>query len=53
MKKATVLNAQQKYAEAAEIYTAIKEKYPKYLIAYRVNIDKYIERANYLAGQTK
>lgn len=51
MKKATVLNAQKKYAEAATIYQNIKDSYPKYLMAYRVNIDKYIDRANFLANQ--
>lgn len=50
MKKATVLNAQQKYSEAAAIYQNIKDNYSKYVNAYRVNIDKYIDRANYLAG---
>ena len=51
MKKATVLSAQKKYADAAAIYQKIKESYPKYLMAYRVNIDKYIDRANFLANQ--
>ena len=50
MKKATVLSAQQKYSEAAAIYQNIKDNYSKYVNAYRVNIDKYIDRANYLAG---
>lgn len=50
MKKATVLSAQQKYSEAAAIYQNIKDNYSKYVNAYRVNIDKYIDRSNYLAG---
>ena len=50
MKKATVLSAQQKYSEAAAIYQNIKDSYSKYVNAYRVNIDKYIDRSNYLAG---
>ncbi len=50
MKKATVLSAQQKYSDAAAIYQNIKDNYSKYVNAYRVNIDKYIDRANYLAG---
>ena len=50
MKKATVLSAQQKYSEAAAIYQNIKDNYSKYVNAYRVNIDKYIGRSNYLAG---
>ena len=41
----------QKYADAAVIYQKIKDSYPKYLMAYRVNIDKYIDRANFLANQ--
>ncbi len=53
MKKATVLFDQKKYADAASIYQTIKEKYPKYTMAYRVNIDKYIDRANYFAGGNK
>lgn len=50
MKKATVLSAQGKHADAAAIYQNIKDNYSKYVNAYRVNIDKYIDRANYLAG---
>ena len=50
-KKATVLSEQKKYADAAAIYQKIKDSYPKYQNAYRVNIDKYIDRANFLAGQ--
>lgn len=50
MKKATVLSAQQKYSDAAAIYQNIKDNYSKYVNAYRVNIDKYIDRSNYLAG---
>lgn len=51
IKKATVLAAQGKHADEAAIYQTIKDKYPKYVMAYRMNIDKYIERANFLAGQ--
>ena len=50
MKKATVLSAQKKYADAAAIYQKIKESYPKYLMAYRVNIDKYIDRAAFFVS---
>lgn len=53
MKKATVFNEQKKYADAAKIYQSIKDNYAKYVMAYRISIDKYIERANYLAGQAK
>ena len=51
MKKATVLSAQTKDADAAAIYQKIKESYPKYLMAYRVTIDKYLDRATFLANQ--
>ena len=51
MKKATVLTEQKKNAEAKAIYEEIKEKFPKYIQAYQLNIDKYIERADFLAGQ--
>ena len=53
IKKATVLSSQKKYADAAALYQKIKDTYPKYLMAYRINIDKYIDRANYLAGNNK
>lgn len=45
LKKATVLREQGKYAEEAEALQAIKEKYPNFISGYRVDVDKYIERA--------
>lgn len=48
IKKATVLHATGKYAEEAALYQEIKDKYPTYNV---VNVDKYIERANALAGK--
>ena len=51
LKKATVLHSQKKYAEEAAIYQDVKDNYPAYTQNYRVNIDKYIERANALAGK--
>lgn len=50
IKKATVLHAQKKYAEEAKIYEAIRDNYPQYSQNYQFNVEKYIERANALAG---
>ena len=51
VKKATVLHEQKKYAEEAAIYQEIKDKYPMYDQQNGLNADKYIERANALAGK--
>jgi len=51
MKKATVLHEQKKYAEEAAIYQEIKDKYPTFAQQYQLNVDKYLERANALAGK--
>lgn len=51
VKKATLLHAQKKYAEEAAIYQEIKDKYPIYDQQNGLNADKYIERANALAGK--
>jgi len=51
LKKATVLHEQKKYAEEAAIYQTIKDSYPAYTQQYQLNIDKYLERANALAGK--
>ena len=51
MKKATVLHEQKKYADEAAIYQTIKDKYLMYSQQYGLNIDKYLERANALAGK--
>jgi len=51
VKKATVLHEQKKYAEEAAIYQEIKDKYPMYDQQTGLNADKYIERANALAGK--
>ena len=51
MKKATVLHEQKNYAEEAAIFQTIKDKYPMYGQSSGVNIDKYLERANALAGK--
>ena len=51
MKKATVLTEQKKNADAKAIYEDIKANYVKYVQANQLNIDKYIERADFLAGQ--
>ena len=51
MKKATVLHEQKKYADEAAIYQTIKDKYPTYGQQNGLSIDKYLERANALAGK--
>ena len=51
IKKATVLHAQKKYADEVALYQLIKDKYFQYTQAYQFNVDKYIERANALAGK--
>lgn len=51
IKKAVVLHELKKYAEEAAIYQDIKDNYPSYSQIYRFNVDKYLERANALAGK--
>ena len=51
MKKATILHEQKKYAEEAAIYQTIKDKYLMYIQQSGLNVDKYLERANELAGK--
>lgn len=49
VKKATVLHELKKYADEAAIYQTIKDKYP--MFQQQMNVDKYLERANALAGK--
>ena len=51
IKKATVLHEQKKYAEEAAIYQTIKDTYPMYGQQNGFAVDKYLERANALAGK--
>ena len=51
IKKATILHEQKKYAEEAAIYQDIKDNYPIYSQQTGFNADKYLERANALAGK--
>lgn len=51
VKKATVLHEQKKFAEEAEIFQTIKDKYQMYCQQAGFNVDKYLERANALAGK--
>ena len=51
MKKATVLRAQKKYADEAAVYQTIKDKFPAFQNDFRVNIDKYLERALAQSGK--
>ena len=51
LKKATVLREQKDYKAELKVLEAIKAKYPNYGNAYRLDIDKYIARAKYQAGE--
>ena len=51
LKKATVLHEQKKYAEEAAIYQTIFDKYPMYGQQTGFAVEKYLERANALAGK--
>ena len=51
VKKATLLHEQKKYADEAAIYQTIKDKYPLFSQVTGFSIDKYLERANALAGK--
>lgn len=51
LKKATVLHEQKKYAEEAAVYQAIKDMNPTFIQQSGFSIDKYLERANALAGK--
>ena len=51
VKKATILHEQKKYADEAAIYQEIKDKYPYYGQQGGIDVDKYLERANALAGK--
>ena len=51
IKKATVLHAQKKYADEAAIYQTIFDKYPMYGQQTGFAVEKYLERANALAGK--
>ena len=51
MKKATILHEQKKYADEAAIFQTIKDKYPTFGQQNGLSIDKYLERANALAGK--
>lgn len=50
MKKATVLRAQGNYTAELSVLKEIKAKYPEYANQYRLDIDKYIARAEYQAA---
>ena len=51
LKKATLLHEQKKYAEEAAVYQAIKDNYPNYSQQTGLQVEKYLERANALAGK--
>ncbi len=51
IKKALLLHEQKKYAEEAAIFQSIKDDYPQYGQVSGFNVEKYLERANALAGK--
>ncbi|MBR5101721.1 MAG: tetratricopeptide repeat protein [Muribaculaceae bacterium] len=51
LKKATVLHALKKYADEAKVYQEINDKYPTFQMTNGINIEKYLERANAMAGK--
>lgn len=51
LKKATVLREQKKYAEELAALEIIKNKYPNFVAGYRVDVNKYIERAKVQAAK--
>jgi hypothetical protein len=46
-----VLREQKDYKAELQVLETIKDKYPDYTSAYRLDIDKYIARAKYQAGE--
>lgn len=51
MKKANVLRAEKKYAEEAEVYRTIIDKYPTYGPQIGADMQKYLRRAELEAGK--
>jgi len=51
IKKATLLHEQKKYAEEAAIYQKISDDYPMYAQQTGFAVEKYLQRANALAGK--
>ena len=51
LKKATVLHEQKKFAEEAAVYQTIKDSYPSFSQQTGLQVEKYLERANALAGK--
>ena len=51
IKKATVLHEQKKYADEAALYQSLMDKYPMYDRQSGFSVEKYLERANALAGK--
>lgn len=49
-KKATVLSAQNKHKEAADIYKEIKDKYVDFTSSNRIDINMLLERENFRAA---
>lgn len=50
MKQANVYNAQKNYTKEAETYQTILDEYPSFGPRIGVDFEKYVERANALAG---
>lgn len=51
VKKATIYREQKNYAAEADVFQAIKDKYPDFSRNYSFNVDKYLSRARAMAGK--
>lgn len=53
LKEATVLHEMKEYKQEAEVYSTILKDYPLYGDQNRIDIERYLKRAEALAGQAK
>ena len=51
VKKATIYREQKNYAAEAEVFQTIKDRYPDFSRNYNFDVDKYLDRANAMAGK--
>ena len=51
IKKATVYRELKNYAAEADVFQAIKDKYPTFTQSYNFDLDKYLDRAKALDGK--
>lgn len=51
VKKATIYREQKNYTAEAEVFQTIKDRYPDFSRNYNFDVDKYLDRANAMAGK--